>query len=125
MSVDDIYKYLHTCQYLHYLPVSRCVDVYQKIDMRTQTYDVPPQEVSSLAVAAAMILTSPVQILTKDSVTVFVNAIMYYKVKALYCTILCTVLYCTTGEGRHLRHCQRGRLLGLSPAPGRHHAQVE
>ena len=22
-----------------------CVDVYQKIDMRTQTYDVPPQEV--------------------------------------------------------------------------------
>ena len=75
------------------------MDVYQKIDMRTQTYDVPPQEVSSLAVAAAMILTSPVQILTKDSVTVFVNAIMYYKVK-VYCTvlyyILCTVLYCTT-----------------------------
>ena len=23
-----------------------CVDVYQKIDMRTQTYDVPPQEVN-------------------------------------------------------------------------------
>ena len=23
-----------------------CVDVYQKIDMRTQTYDVPPQEVA-------------------------------------------------------------------------------
>ena len=42
-----------------------CVDVYQKIDMRTQTYDVPPQE-----------------ILTKDSVTVFVNAIMYYKVRS-------------------------------------------
>merc|ERR1719493_641404 len=41
-----------------------CLDVYQKIDMRTATYDVPPQE-----------------ILTKDSVTVFVNAIMYYKVK--------------------------------------------
>jgi len=41
-----------------------CVDMFEKIDMRTQTYDVPPQE-----------------ILTKDSVTVFVNAIMYYKVK--------------------------------------------
>merc|ERR1719219_2740687 len=41
-----------------------CLDVYQKIDMRTSSYDVPPQE-----------------ILTKDSVTVFVNAIMYYKVK--------------------------------------------
>ena len=41
-----------------------CVDIYEKIDMRTATYEIPPQE-----------------ILTKDSVTVFVNAIMYYKVK--------------------------------------------
>merc|ERR1719507_2544144 len=40
-----------------------CVDVFEKIDMRTMTYEIPPQE-----------------ILTKDSVTVFVNAIMYYKV---------------------------------------------
>merc|ERR1719346_866257 len=39
-----------------------CVDVYEKIDMRSQTYEIPPQE-----------------ILTKDSVTVFVNAILYYK----------------------------------------------
>ena len=28
-----------------------------------------------------VLLTAPFQILTKDSVTVFVNAIMYYKVK--------------------------------------------
>ena len=41
-----------------------CVDIFEKIDMRTQTFNVPPQE-----------------ILTKDSVTVFVNAIMYYKVR--------------------------------------------
>merc|ERR1740128_657066 len=41
-----------------------CVDMYEKIDMRVQNFDVPPQE-----------------ILWKDSVTVFVNAIMYYKVK--------------------------------------------
>ena len=40
-----------------------CMDIYVKIDMRTSTYEIPPQE-----------------ILTKDSVTVFVNAIMYYKV---------------------------------------------
>merc|ERR1711962_1238431 len=40
-----------------------CVDVYEKIDTRSQTYEIPPQE-----------------ILTKDSVTVFVNAILYYKV---------------------------------------------
>merc|ERR1712088_818865 len=41
-----------------------CVDVYEKIDMRSQTYEIPPQET-----------------LTKDSVTVFVNAILYYKVQ--------------------------------------------
>merc|ERR1719206_708240 len=40
-----------------------CIDDYEKIDMRTQTFNVPPQE-----------------ILTKDSVTVFVNAVMYYRV---------------------------------------------
>jgi len=40
-----------------------CLDQYIKIDMRSQTYEIPPQE-----------------ILTKDSVTVFVNAIIYYKV---------------------------------------------
>merc|ERR1712106_1185902 len=40
-----------------------CLDVYEKIDMRSQTFEIPPQE-----------------ILTKDSVTVFVNAIMYYRV---------------------------------------------
>jgi len=40
-----------------------CVDTYEKVDMRSQTYEIPPQE-----------------ILTKDSVTVFVNAILYYKV---------------------------------------------
>jgi len=40
-----------------------CIDIYEKIDMRSHTYEIPPQE-----------------ILTKDSVTVFVNAILYYKV---------------------------------------------
>merc|ERR1719195_2430957 len=40
-----------------------CIDTYEKIDMRSRKYEIPPQE-----------------ILTKDSVTVFVNAIMYYKV---------------------------------------------
>ena len=27
-----------------------CIDIYEKIDLRTQTYDVPPQEVPSLLV---------------------------------------------------------------------------
>jgi len=41
-----------------------CVDIYEKIDLRVRNFNVPPQE-----------------ILSKDSVTVFVNAIMYYRVK--------------------------------------------
>merc|ERR1719513_70107 len=41
-----------------------CVDIYEKIDLRVRNFNVPPQE-----------------ILTKDSVTIFVNAIMYYRVK--------------------------------------------
>ena len=59
-----------------------CVDIYEKIDMRTQTYDVPPQEVVLASWFRDPLLSLVLfQILTKDSVTVFVNAIMYYKVK--------------------------------------------
>ncbi|CAI6346832.1 unnamed protein product [Macrosiphum euphorbiae] len=39
------------------------IDDYTRVDLRTQTYDVPPQE-----------------ILTKDSVTVSVDAVVYYRV---------------------------------------------
>ena len=58
-----------------------CVDVYEKIDMRTQTYEIPPQEVSKVRVCCFSVKNIVFQILTKDSVTVFVNAIMYYKVR--------------------------------------------
>ncbi|KAI9588561.1 hypothetical protein GQX74_004406 [Glossina fuscipes] len=40
-----------------------CIDTYARVDLRTRTYDVPPQEV-----------------LTKDSVTVSVDAVVYYRV---------------------------------------------
>ncbi|XP_065094680.1 band 7 protein AGAP004871 isoform X1 [Ochlerotatus camptorhynchus] len=40
-----------------------CIDAYGRVDLRTRTYDVPPQEV-----------------LTKDSVTVSVDAVVYYRV---------------------------------------------
>ena len=69
-----------------------CVDSYQKVDMRTLTFDVPPQEVRYLELyndqrLAFMNLKLPVQILTKDSVTVHVDAIMYYKVSNAICAI--------------------------------------
>lgn len=40
-----------------------CIENYAKVDLRTLTFDVPPQE-----------------ILTKDSVTVSVDAVVYYRV---------------------------------------------
>merc|ERR1711976_1061947 len=40
-----------------------CTDTFVKVDLRTRTYDVPPQE-----------------ILTKDSVTVAVDAVVYYRI---------------------------------------------
>ena len=49
--------------------------------MRTATYDVPPQEVRSGGRSRLSNNACLSQILTKDSVTVFVNAIMYYKVR--------------------------------------------
>ena len=36
-----------------------CLDVYQKIDMRTATYDVPPQEVMSGKILRYLIYPSP------------------------------------------------------------------
>ncbi|XP_076816774.1 band 7 protein AGAP004871-like [Clavelina lepadiformis] len=41
-----------------------CTDEYRKVDLRTRTFDVPPQE-----------------ILTKDSVTVQMDAVVYYRVR--------------------------------------------
>ena len=74
-----------------------CVDSYQKVDMRTLTFDVPPQEVRSLPPAGSHPYTchfsqpantvDVFQILTKDSVTVHVDAIMYYKVSNAICAI--------------------------------------
>ena len=40
-----------------------CIDSYKKLDLRTVSFDVPPQE-----------------ILSRDSVTVTVDAVIYYRV---------------------------------------------
>ena len=40
-----------------------CIDTYRKVDLRTVSFDVPPQEV-----------------LSRDSVTVTVDAVVYYRV---------------------------------------------
>ena len=60
-----------------------CIESYQKVDLRTITLGVPPQEVSHAQPQLHLPCTctpSFMQVLTKDSVTVSVDAVVYYKV---------------------------------------------
>ncbi|XP_075924823.1 stomatin-like isoform X1 [Petromyzon marinus] len=64
-----------------------CIDTFVKVDMRTVTFDVPPQEMSSAASPPprprrlkAKASPASLQILTRDSVTVAVDAVVYYRV---------------------------------------------
>lgn len=65
-----------------------CVDTYTRVDMRTMSFDVPPQEVSSachtLAHTDAYTDNAQplcvLQVLTKDSVTIKVDAVIYYRI---------------------------------------------
>ncbi|KAG5678777.1 hypothetical protein PVAND_008417 [Polypedilum vanderplanki] len=71
-----------------------CIDAYARVDLRTRTYDVPPQELSITPIEflptlyALTIFFSPftffflslLSVLTKDSVTVSVDAVVYYRV---------------------------------------------
>ena len=59
-----------------------CIESYEKVDLRTITLGVPPQEVI-LRPRIQMSLMSLIlrcQVLTKDSVTVSVDAVVYYRV---------------------------------------------
>ena len=68
-----------------------CVDVYEKIDMRTQLFCVPPQEVRGDGLRFLFSIST--QILTKDSVTVSVNAVMYYRVADAISAVRNTSMY--------------------------------
>ena len=61
-----------------------CIESYQKVDLRTITLGVPPQEViSSKNIILSLLLCHvswTCQVLTKDSVTVSVDAVVYYRV---------------------------------------------
>ncbi len=66
-----------------------CIEQYQKVDLRTITLGVPPQEVFFLfcVIKEKMLQSHDVfpfviysQVLTKDSVTVSVDAVVYYRV---------------------------------------------
>ncbi len=61
-----------------------CLDVYEKIDMRTSTYDVPPQEVSRCTAAQLLIILSPFKDLDQG-----------------LCDGLCQRHHVLQGEGRH------------------------
>ena len=56
-----------------------CIDNFHSVDMRTVSFDVPPQEVIRSGPSAS--LDSP-QILSRDSVTVTVDAVVNFNVFA-------------------------------------------
>ena len=55
-----------------------CTDQYEIVDMRVQNWSVPPQEMITRWVMLSSNMCHDFNI--RDSVTVYVNAIMYYKV---------------------------------------------
>jgi erythrocyte band 7 integral membrane protein len=55
-----------------------CIESYSKVDLRTLSFDVPPQEVEVQTLISGASVRS--QILTKDSVTTSVDAVVYYRV---------------------------------------------
>ena len=66
-----------------------CIDEYSKIDLRTVSFDVPPQEVTCITKRDYQEKTKTFthnwfyifpQVLTKDSVTVTVDAVVYFRI---------------------------------------------
>ena len=55
-----------------------CIDSYKKLDLRTVSFDVPPQEVSLCNTRRMQFYI--LQILSRDSVTLSVDAVVYYRV---------------------------------------------
>ncbi len=58
-----------------------CLDDITVVDLRTVAFCVPPQEVLELAVAAVLHHSALPQVLSRDSVTVRVDAVVYYHVQ--------------------------------------------
>ena len=85
-----------------------CVDIYEKIDMRTKTYEIPPQEVR----------------LTKYYKLLSVNNNQCSDTDQGLGDGVCQCHHVLQGEGRHLRRGQRGRLQRVRTAAGSHHSQV-
>ena len=80
-----------------------CLDIYEKIDMRTSTYDVPPQEVKLKWKSLKSLLSlDPDQGL---------------------CDCVCQRDHVLQGEGCHPGRGKCGRLRRLRQAAGRHHPE--
>ncbi len=56
-----------------------CIDTYRKVDLRVVSFDVPPQEVH-IIIRLKTTLSCFFQILSKDSVTVAVDAVVYFRI---------------------------------------------
>ena len=56
-----------------------CIDSWKKVDLRTVSFDVPPQEVIIQNIRTQLVMAD-MQVLSRDSVTVSVDAVVYYRV---------------------------------------------
>ncbi|KAG7317561.1 hypothetical protein KOW79_018596 [Hemibagrus wyckioides] len=60
-----------------------CVDTFRKVDLRTVSFNIPPQELSISDLCdliSCLCSRSSLQVLTKDSVTIMVDGVVYYRV---------------------------------------------
>ncbi|KAK3541529.1 hypothetical protein QTP86_029173, partial [Hemibagrus guttatus] len=55
-----------------------CVDTFRKVDLRTVSFNIPPQDICVLI--SGFCSRSSLQVLTKDSVTIMVDGVVYYRV---------------------------------------------
>ena len=88
LECNFVRKQIHICftrfLFLGIFFVLPCIETYQKVDLRTITLDVPPQEViinqTTNHIFSQLETHSIFQVLTRDSVTVSVDAVVYYRV---------------------------------------------
>ena len=116
-----------------------CIDHYKKVDLRTVTFDVPPQEVRVVSWSLSywfiilyiyLFILSFIffckmchvwQVLSRDSVTVTVDAVIYYRVSNP--TMVMILFSAPSLSFLSPGHKQRGGLWSLHAPAGSHHAE--
>ena len=92
-----------------------CIDSYKKVDLRTVSFDVPPQEVGRIGQTVLPIVCDH-QVLSRDSVTVTVDAVIYFRVSNP--TMVSLSILCVGIDILSLGYKQCGGFCSLHPPTG-------